>query len=106
MTDVAVEARENGYHGGMSHDDSHYMYVLRCADGSLYTGYTVDVPRRLRQHQAGKASRYTRARRPLTLAGWWQFADKRAAMQAEYAFKRLPRAEKLRLIRLADAGDG
>ncbi|MNL60212.1 GIY-YIG nuclease superfamily protein [compost metagenome] len=90
----------------MSESASHFMYVLRCADGSLYTGYTVDVPRRLRQHQAGKASRYTRTRRPLALAGWWQFETQRAAMQAEYDFKRLARAEKLRLIQLAEAEGG
>jgi putative endonuclease len=78
------------------------MYVLRCADGSLYTGYTIDVARRLGQHQAGRASRYTRTRRPVAIAGWWAFEDKRAAMQAEWAFKRLSRSEKLRLI--ADAG--
>ena len=78
------------------------MSVLRCADGSLYTGYTIDVARRLGQHQAGRASRYTRTRRPVAIAGWWAFEDKRAAMQAEWAFKRLSRAEKLRLI--ADAG--
>jgi putative endonuclease len=82
----------------MSTEREHFMYVLTCADGSLYTGYTVDVARRLRQHQAGKASRYTRARRPVALAGWWQFEDQRAAMQAEAAFKRLSRSEKLKLV--------
>jgi putative endonuclease len=82
----------------MSTAREHFMYVLTCADGSLYTGYTVDVARRLRQHQAGKASRYTRARRPVALAGWWQFEDQRAAMQAEAAFKRLSRSEKLKLV--------
>jgi putative endonuclease len=76
----------------------HFMYVLRCADGSLYTGYTVDVARRLRQHEAGTASRYTRARRPVSLEGWWQFDDKRSAMQAEWNFKQLTRSEKLRLL--------
>lgn len=80
----------------MSETPGHFMYVLRCADGSLYTGYTVDVARRLAQHQAGRASRYTRTRRPVALAAWWQFDDKRSAMQAEWAFKQLPRSEKLR----------
>jgi putative endonuclease len=91
--------------GTMEDMTGHYMYVLRCADGSLYTGYTVDVARRLAQHQAGKASRYTRTRRPVTVAGWWQFEDKRSAMQAEWAFKQLSRAEKLRcLAESASAG--
>ena len=79
------------------------MYVLRCADGSLYTGYTIDVERRLAQHQAGTASRYTRARRPVAMVGWWQFDGRSEALQAEAAFKRLSRTEKLRLL---EAGGG
>jgi putative endonuclease len=98
VTDVAAHATETGIMGIMTTAREHFMYVLTCADGSLYTGYTVDVARRLSQHQAGKASRYTRTRRPVVLTGWWQFADQRAAMQAEAAFKRLSRPEKLRLI--------
>lgn len=78
-----------------------YMYVLRCADGSLYTGYTVDLPRRLATHQAGKASKYTRSRLPVRLAAWSDFPTQRAAMQAEAAFKRLSRAQKLMCL----AGD-
>ena len=77
---------------------NHYMYVLRCADGSLYTGYTVDVARRVDQHQAGRGARYTRARRPVTLAGWWQFDTKRSAMQAEWQFKQLTRSQKLEAL--------
>jgi putative endonuclease len=78
-----------------------YMYVLRCADGSLYTGYTVDLPRRLATHQAGKASKYTRSRRPVHLAAWSEFPTQRAAMQAEVAFKRLSRAQKVRELATA-----
>ncbi|HEY9720564.1 MAG TPA: GIY-YIG nuclease family protein, partial [Oscillatoriaceae cyanobacterium] len=73
----------------------HLMYVLECADGTLYTGYTVDLARRLTQHQRGVASKYTRTRRPVRLAGYWAFADRRSALQAEHAFKQLPRREKL-----------
>lgn len=82
--------------------DGHYMYVLTCADGTLYTGYTANMARRLAAHQRGVASRYTRSRLPVTIEGYWEFPDKRSAMQAEYAFKQLTRPEKLR--RLADSG--
>jgi putative endonuclease len=87
----------------MAPANDHFMYVLRCADGSLYTGYTIDVTRRLAQHQAGTASRYTRTRRPVAMAGWWQFEGRSEALSAEAAFKRLSRAEKLRLLE-ASAG--
>ena len=74
------------------------MYLLRCADGSLYCGWTVDVPRRLAAHQAGSASRYTRARRPVSLAASFPMADRTAARREEARIKRLPRAEKLLLL--------
>lgn len=73
----------------------HYVYVLACADGTLYTGYTVDLAHRLAVHQAGKGAKYTRARLPVTLQGWWRHEDRRAAMSAEAAFKRLDRPAKL-----------
>ena len=84
----------------------HYLYVLRCADGTLYTGYAVDVPKRLEAHQAGKGAKYTRGRRPVALQAWWRFESKQAAMSAEVAFKRLSRASKLEriLAHLAEPG--
>lgn len=72
--------------------------MLRCADGSLYTGWSTDVSRRLIRHQAGKASRYTASRRPLELALALPMADRRAAMREEVRIKRLDRAAKLALI--------
>jgi putative endonuclease len=77
---------------------SAYVYLLRCADGSLYCGWSTDPERRLRQHQAGTASRYTRRRRPVELV--WRAAcdDRSAAMREEVRIKRLTRAEKLALI--------
>jgi putative endonuclease len=75
-----------------------FVYVLRCADGSLYTGWTTDLERRVAAHGAGKASRYTRSRLPVTLAGAWRAADRGAAMREEARIKALPRAEKLRLL--------
>ncbi|MEB3196948.1 MAG: GIY-YIG nuclease family protein [Candidatus Sericytochromatia bacterium] len=81
----------------------HWMYVLLCADGTLYTGYTTDVARRLAVHQAGKGARYTRSRLPVRLLAGWAYDSKRAAMAAEWHFKRLSRERKLALL-VATAG--
>jgi putative endonuclease len=75
-----------------------YVYLLRCADETLYCGWTTDVPRRLAAHEAGTASRYTRSRRPLELALVVPVRDRSAALREEARIKRLPRAEKLSLI--------
>jgi putative endonuclease len=74
------------------------VYILRCADGSLYTGWTVDLPRRLGAHSAGTASRYTRARLPVELVASIAMPDARAARREEVRIKRLRRAAKLELI--------
>lgn len=75
-----------------------WVYMLRCADGSLYTGWTNDMDRRLAKHAAGKASRYTASRLPVELAAAWPVSDRGAAMREEARIKRLSRAEKLALI--------
>lgn len=75
-----------------------YVYLLRCADDSLYCGWTTDVQRRLAAHRAGSASRYTRSRSPIELAAVFAVADRSAALREEARIKRLPRAAKLRLI--------
>ena len=75
-----------------------YVYLLSCADGSLYCGWTVDLERRLAAHAAGTASRYTRSRRPVALAASFPMDDRTAARREEARIKRLPRAEKLRLL--------
>jgi putative endonuclease len=75
-----------------------FVYVLRCADLSLYTGVTTDVGRRVRQHNAGTASRYTRARLPVTLAYREPSGDRCDALRREAAIKRLTRQAKERLI--------
>jgi putative endonuclease len=82
-----------------------WVYLLRCRDGSLYTGWTVDVPRRLARHQAGTASRYTASRRPVALALALPMSDRTAARREEARIKRLTRAQKLALLR-AQAGGG
>ena len=75
-----------------------YVYMLRCGDGSLYTGSTTDVERRLREHQGGTGTRYTRSRPPVTLAYAEEAPDRSAAQRREAAIKKLPRAQKLKLI--------
>jgi len=75
-----------------------WVYMLRCADGSLYTGWSSDVQRRLARHRAGSASRYTASRRPLALALALPMADRSAAMREEARIKALDRAGKLALI--------
>ena len=75
-----------------------YTYILACADGTLYTGWTTNLERRLRAHQAGKASRYTRARLPVTLVYQQEFTTATEARQQEAAIRRLPRQKKLELI--------
>jgi putative endonuclease len=79
-----------------------WVYMLRCADGSLYTGWTTDVQRRLAQHRAGKASRYTASRLPVELAFVAPMADRPAARREEARIKALDRAAKLALIAAAD----
>jgi len=75
------------------------MYVLECRDGSLYTGITTDVERRLKEHnQTRRGSKYTRSRRPVKLLGWIDFENRSEATRAEYFFKRLTRSQKLEKI--------
>lgn len=76
----------------------YYVYLLRCADGTLYTGFTNDLARRLVAHNAGRGAKYTRGRRPVELVYWESFSNKSSALRRECAIKRLSRAEKLSLI--------
>ena len=75
------------------------VYLLRCSDGSLYTGITNDLPQRLKTHASGKASKYTRSRLPVRLAYSESQRSKSAALKREAAIKRLRRAEKEQLIK-------
>lgn len=79
----------------------HYMYVLSCWDGSLYTGYATDVRARLAAHRAGRGAKYTKAHAPVELVAQAWFYSKQRAMSAEALFKQLPRERKDRLLRLA-----
>jgi putative endonuclease len=75
-----------------------FVYLLRCSDGTLYCGWSTDPDRRVRQHQAGTASRYTRVRRPVELVWSRACADRSEAMREEARIKRLPAAEKRALL--------
>ena len=81
-----------------------FTYIVRCADGTLYTGYTTDIERRLNAHNSGKASKYTRGRLPVELVYLETFDEKNKAMSRECQIKKLPRKEKLRLIDLWQHG--
>ena len=78
-----------------------FVYILRCADGTLYTGITKDVNRRCRQHNAGTASRYTRSRRPTALLYQEASTTQSKALQREAAIKALTRLQKVAIIRQA-----
>jgi len=75
-----------------------YVYILKCNDNTYYTGYTVDIKRRLEEHQQGLASKYTRGRTPVELVYLETHATKSDAMKRECQIKKLNKAEKQRLI--------
>ncbi len=79
-------------------DDGYCVYILECKDGSLYTGYTNDINRRLLAHQQGKGAKYTRGRTPVKLVYKEEHVTKSEALRAEYRIKQLKRSEKERLI--------
>jgi predicted GIY-YIG superfamily endonuclease len=78
--------------------DVWFVYIVRCADDSLYTGIARDVAARIEAHNAGKGARYTRGRRPVTLCVKRRCTSKGAALRLELAIKRLSRAEKERIV--------
>ena len=78
--------------------EAHYVYILRCYDGSLYTGWTTDLKQRVKAHNEGKGAKYTRSRRPVELVYHEEFETKSEALKREAAIKRLSREEKLTLI--------
>ena len=75
-----------------------YTYMARCADGSLYTGWTNDLDKRIKAHNAGKGAKYTKTRLPVELVYWEEYETKEAAMSREYAIKRMTREKKLALF--------
>ncbi len=75
-----------------------YVYIIKCGDGSLYTGWTNDLEKRFKSHCQGKGAKYTRGRGPLELVYYETFEDKREAMKREYAIKQMKRQQKEKLI--------
>lgn len=84
--------------GGIVRPSSWYVYVLRCRDGSLYTGISTDVQQRVAVHNAGKGARYTRPRRPVTVVHVERKRSRSTALKREAAIKSLSRAEKLSML--------
>jgi len=84
---------------------AYYCYILECADGSLYTGWTTDPNRRAKQHNAGRGARYTRTHSPVRLVYVEPQLDRASAMRRERAIKQLNHAGKLRLIQTAKEDD-
>lgn len=78
--------------------EQNYTYLVQCADGSLYCGWTNHLDARVRAHNAGTGAKYTKSRRPVTLVYYEAFATKQEAMKREWAVKQLTRREKLELI--------
>lgn len=75
-----------------------YAYIVECADGTLYSGWTNDLEKRVAAHNAGQGAKYTRSRRPVTLKYYEEFDDKNEALRREAALKKLSRAKKQALI--------
>ena len=75
-----------------------YTYIVRCSDNTLYTGWTTDVEKRVKAHNAGKGAKYTKTRRPVELVYFEEFDTKEEAMRREYEIKQLTRKQKEKLL--------
>ena len=82
-----------------------YTYILKCKDGSLYTGWTNDLEQRVAAHNTGKGAKYTKATRPVELVFFEEFETKEQAMKREYAIKQMARKDKLELVRRKEKAD-
>ncbi len=78
-----------------------YTYIVRCSDGSLYTGWTNDLEKRIKAHNEGKGAKYTKSRRPVELVYYEAFEKKEEAMSREWAIKQMSREEKKGLLKAA-----
>jgi putative endonuclease len=85
--------------------DTHWVYVVECADGTYYTGYTTDVERRVAEHDAGEGAKYTRGRTPVELVHAEAHGSRSAALSREYEVKQLSRDEKAALAAQSSAAD-
>ncbi|WP_296067450.1 GIY-YIG nuclease family protein [uncultured Mediterraneibacter sp.] len=82
-----------------------YTYILKCRDGSLYTGWTNDLEQRVAAHNTGKGAKYTKARRPVELVYFEEFETKEQAMKREYVIKQMARKDKLELVQRKEKVD-
>ncbi len=80
----------------------HFVYIVKCVDNTLYTGYTIDIKNRVDTHNKGKGAKYTRSRLPVKLMYWMEYDTKPEAMKAEYAIKQLPRSQKIALFKYSN----
>lgn len=83
-----------------------FVYILKCADNTLYCGVTTDLERRVGEHNDGTASKYTRARRPVTLVGFASFPDRGTAQRVEHAVKKRPADEKIGFLKEMGNSEG
>lgn len=82
-----------------------YTYMVRCSDGTLYTGWTNNLEKRMEAHNSGRGAKYTKSRRPVELVYYEEFTQKSDAMSREARLKQLGRAEKLKLIAMSAKED-
>lgn len=83
-------------------EQGNFIYILKCNDGSLYTGWTNNLERRVKAHNAGKGAKYTKSRRPVELVYFESFSTKQEAMRREWEIKQLSRVEKCKLIQVKE----
>ena len=76
-----------------------YTYIVKCSDGSFYTGWTNDLEKRIKAHNDGKGAKYTKSRRPVVLAYYEEFYTKEEAMRREWEIKQMTREQKMKMIR-------
>ncbi|MBM7573133.1 GIY-YIG nuclease family protein [Aquibacillus albus] len=88
----------------MEEQPKYYVYILKCKDGTFYTGYTNNLNRRMVMHDSGKGAKYTRGRGPFQLVYYQTFPTKEEAMQAEYQIKQLGRKQKEQLVQTYQEG--
>src|SRR5690625_2234770 len=84
---------------------THFVYILKCNDGTFYTGYTIDLENRLTMHQTGKGAKYTRGKGPFQLVFTEEYATKSEALKREYLIKQLTRQQKIELIHNQNRGE-
>ena len=83
-------------------EQRNFTYILKCSDGSLYTGWTNDLERRVKAHNAGKGAKYTKSRKPVKLVYCESFSTKQETMRREWEIKQLSRVEKCKLIQVKE----